>query len=117
MTVSGSSNRMALTSERTRPAPERDLLLLVGGQALALAVAEFGKPGHLQRLAHPAVDVGFGHAAIAQRKRQIVVDRHRVVDDRKLEHLRDVAFLRRQVGHVLAVEQQFALRTDAASLK
>ena len=46
---------------------------------------------------------------VAQRKGQVVVDRHGVVDDRKLEHLGDVAALGSGVGDVLAVEQDAAL--------
>ena len=44
-------------------------------------------------LAHAPVDLGLGDAAVAQREGEIVVDRHGVVDDRELEHLRDVALL------------------------
>ena len=40
---------------------------------------------------------------------QIVVDGHGVVDDRKLEHLRDVAVVRGQGGDVLAVKQHASL--------
>ncbi len=51
------------------------------------------------------VDLGFGHMPVAQRKGEIVVDGHRVVDDRELEHLGDVALLRRQMGDVGSVEE------------
>ena len=87
------------------PAAERDLLLAVGGQAGRAVVQRGRQLQQLRDLAHPEIDIGFGDAAIAQRKRQIVVDRHRVVDDRELEHLRDVAPIGRQVGDVLPVEQ------------
>ncbi len=110
MTVSGSSNRMALTSERTRPRPSEIFCFWSAVRPLARFVRPVGEADHLEHLAHPAVDIGLRHAAVAQREGQIVVDGHRVVDDRELEHLRDVALLRRQVGHVLAVEQQLAVR-------
>ncbi len=51
---------------------------------------------------------GSGNLAIAQREGEIVVNGHRVVDDRELEHLGDVAILGRQVGDILAVEQDLA---------
>ena len=60
-------------------------------------------------LAHAPVDLGRGDAAIAQREGEIVVDGHRVVDDRELEHLRDVALLGRGVGDVALVEEDAAL--------
>ena len=56
------------------------------------------------------VDLGLRHAAILQRERQVLADRHGVVDHRKLEHLRDVALLGRQRRDVGAVEQDFAAR-------
>ncbi len=110
MTVSGSSNRMALTSERTSPRPSEIFCFWSAVSPRAFFLAHAGEIDHFQRLAHLAVDVGLRHAAVAQREGQIVVDRHGVVDDRELEHLRDVALLRRQIGHVLAVEQQLAVR-------
>ena len=61
------------------------------------------------------VDLGLGNAAVAQREGEIVVDRHRVVDDRELEHLRDVALLGRRIGHVAAVEEDRALRSGVAA--
>ena len=69
---------------------------------------------HLGDLAHPPVDLGLGDAAIAQREGEIVVDRHRVVDDRELEHLGDIALLRRRLGHIGAVEQDAAFGRPAA---
>ena len=39
---------------------------------------------------------GSRHAAVAQREGQVLGHRHRVVDHRELEHLRDVALLRRR---------------------
>ena len=114
MTVSGSSNRIALTSERTSPRPSDIFCFWSAVSPLAFRLGQIGKVDHLKRLADLAVDIGLRHAAISQRERQIVVDGHGVVDDRELEHLRDVALLGRQVGHVLAVEQQPAVRRVAS---
>ena len=51
----------------------------------------------------------FRHAAIAQRKGQIVAHGHRVIDHRELEHLCNVAPVRWQLGDVVVIEQDFAL--------
>src|SRR3546814_919486 len=48
--------------------------------------------------------------SVGQRESQVLGHRHGVVDDRELEHLGDVALLRRQRRHVLAVEQDLAAR-------
>ena len=74
-------------------AAERDLLLGVGGQPRRLAV-EIGREIEQPRdLGDPRVDLGLRHAAVLQRKCQVLSDRHGVVDHRKLEHLRDIALL------------------------
>ena len=96
-------------------AAERDLLLLVGGQPARPLARAVGQADHVEDLAHLAVDLGLRHAAVAQREGQIVVDGHGVVDHRELEHLGDVALLRRQLGDVAAVEQQLALRQGWSS--
>ena len=77
-----------------QPAPQRDLLLAVGGQARGAPVERRVELEHRGDFTHAAVDLGLGHAAVAQRESEIVVDGHGVVDDRELEHLRDVALLR-----------------------
>mmetsp|Transcript_22321 Transcript_22321/g.35628 ORF Transcript_22321/g.35628 Transcript_22321/m.35628 type:complete len:229 (-) Transcript_22321:1213-1899(-) len=64
---------------------------------------------HLGNLANAGVHAAFIHPSIAQRKGQIVVDRHRVVDHRKLKHLRDVALIGRQIGHVAIIKQDAPL--------
>ena len=72
-------------------AAQRNLLLAVGrqsGGAIAKCSVELEHGGDL---AHPLVDLRFAHPAVAQRKGEIVVNRHGVVDDRELEHLGDVA--------------------------
>jgi DNA-binding FrmR family transcriptional regulator len=68
---------------------------------------------HLQHLgdaAHALLDAIRRHAAVAQREGQVLRHGHRVVDHRKLEHLGDVALLRRARGHVDAVVPDAALR-------
>jgi hypothetical protein len=92
-------------------APEGNLLLLVRRQSPGALARPFREIDELKRLANLAVDLGRRHAAVAQREGQIVVDRHRVVDDGELEHLGDVALLRRQVGDIRSVEQQAPLRS------
>ena len=64
---------------------------------------------HAGDLVHRLLDLGRAQAAIAQRKGQIVVDGHGVVDDRELEHLRDVALVGRNVRQVDAIEQNPSL--------
>src|SRR5690606_4771641 len=54
---------------------------------------------------HARIHLGGRQAPVAQREGEVVVDGHRVVDDRELEHLRDVARHRRRPGDVGAVEQ------------
>ena len=101
MTVSGSSNRMALTSERTRPRPSEIFCFWSAVRPARLLVRPVGRGRASRAISRTlAVDLGLRHAAVAQREGQIVVDGHGVVDDRELEHLRDVALLRRQIGHV-----------------
>ena len=92
-----------------QPAAERDLLLAVGGEAGGAPGEHALEVEHAGDLVHPGFDLGFRQAAVAQRERQIVVDRHGVVDDRELEHLGDVAPVRRHIGEVDAVEQHAAL--------
>ena len=110
MTVSGSSNMMTLTSERTSPRPSEIFCLpsavrpAARRSSIALADRACGRSR-----APPASISARRHAAVAQREGQVVVDRHGVVDDRELEHLGDVAPVGRHVGHVDVVEQDPAL--------
>jgi hypothetical protein len=64
---------------------------------------------HRADLAHALVDFRSRHAAIAQRKGEIVVDCHGVVDDRELEHLRDIPLFRACFRHVLGVEPDLSV--------
>ena len=69
-------------------------------------------PGQFQKrrdLAHTAIDGSGLHAAIAQREGEILVDGHRVVNDRELKHLGDVALFRWQVRDIPAIEQHAAM--------
>ena len=84
-------NRSNIGSDQA-PA-ERDFLLGVGRQPCRLAF-EIGREIEQTRdLRNSRVDLALGYAAVLQRERQILSDRHGVVDHRKLEHLRDIALL------------------------
>jgi len=63
---------------------------------------------HGRDFADALIDLTLADAPVAQGEGEIVVDRHGVVDDRKLEHLRDVARFRRRVGDVVAIEEDVA---------
>jgi hypothetical protein len=89
-----------------------DLLLVVRRQVRRTGVQHVGDFQHLGNRGDPLLDDVLVAAAVAQREGQIVVDGHRVVDDRELEHLRDVALCRRQRRHVLIVEQDLTFRGD-----
>jgi hypothetical protein len=91
-------------------AAERDLLLGVGGEARRLAVQVRREVEQVGDLPDPRIDFGPGDAAVLQRERQVLTHRHGVVDDRELEHLRDVALLRGQRRDVTAVEQNLSAR-------
>ena len=54
-------------------------------------------------------DLGLGDAPVAQGESQIVVNRHGVVDDGELEHLRDIALFGRCARNIDSVEQDTAL--------
>ena len=91
-------------------AAERDLLLGIGRQTGRTLVELRAHLQHLGDLADAGSDLVRRHATILQRKGEVLGHRHGVVDDGELEHLRDVARLRRQRSHVAPVEQHLALR-------
>jgi hypothetical protein len=91
-------------------AAQADLLLGVGGQAGGALVELAGQFQHLGDAAHAFADARGGHAAVLQRKGQVLAHRHGVVDDRELEHLRDVALLRCLPRDVGGPELHAALR-------
>ncbi|MNS90019.1 hypothetical protein D3C72_1240530 [compost metagenome] len=91
-------------------ARQRNLLLLVCRQSARMAFGHAGKIGHFENFPHPAVHLGLRHMPVAQRKGEIVVDRHRVVDDRELEHLRNIAVFGGKIGHVSSVKGDAAFR-------
>ena len=94
-------------------AAERDLLLGVGCQAggtMGELAAQFQ---HLRNLADTLLDRFGRHAAIAQREGKVLGHSHRVVDDRKLENLSNVALPRRASGNSGAVELHAALRRSS----
>ena len=64
---------------------------------------------HVRDLGDAAADLARRHAAVAQRKLEIPAHSHGVVDDRELEHLRDVAPVRLSPGDVDVVEQDAPL--------
>ena len=91
-------------------AAERNLLLGVGRQPRRLAVHIGRQIEQLCDLGDTGVDLGLRHATILQGECEVLADRHGVVDDRELEHLRDVALLRGLARDVLAVKGDAAVR-------
>ncbi|MNY30120.1 hypothetical protein D3C86_1642080 [compost metagenome] len=77
-----------------QPTAQRYLLLGVRRETAGAAVQHVRHLQHFGNAAYPLADALGRHAPVAQRKGQVVGHRHRVVDHRKLEHLRDVARLR-----------------------
>ena len=82
------------TSERTRPRPSEIFCFGSAVSPLALRCRSASDRASRRSRATRAAISAAGDAAVAQRERQIVGDRHGVVDDRELEHLGDVALLR-----------------------
>ena len=91
-------------------APQRDLLLGVGGETAGAPVQNAGQIKHRRDLGDPPLDRSPWKPSVLQREGEIFGDRHRVVDDGKLEHLRDVPFLGWQMRHVDVVKQQAPFR-------
>lgn len=89
-----------------------NLLLVVRRKVCRPCPKHLGNFQHLRYTGHPALDDVFVPTSVAQWKGQIVVDRHRVVNDWKLEHLGNVALCRRQGRDVLIVEQHLAVGWD-----
>ena len=89
---------------------KRDLLLRIGCKSASLAREIGGQLEDLRDFVHASADVCPGPSAVVQRKRQVVVDRHGVVDDRKLEYLSDVARLRRELGDIDTVKAHATAR-------
>ena len=92
-----------------QPAPQRYLLLGVGAQARRTLVELAAHVQHLGNLTHPFFDLVGRHAPVAQGEAQVLGHRHGVVNYWELEHLRDVARLRRGAGDILAVKTHRAL--------
>ena len=76
---------------------ERYLLLSVGGEAGGALVECLGQLQHVGDLGNARLDLAFGNTPVPEREGEVVEHRHGVIDDRELEHLRDVAFLGRTV--------------------
>ena len=87
-----------------QPPPHGDLLLGIGRQASGAFAQNVRHFEHVGNLGDAGFDPGFGHTPVTQRKRQIVIDGHRVVNHRELEHLRDIAFIGGELGDIRAVE-------------
>ena len=98
-------------------AAKRYFLLAVSGQPRGALFQHAGQVRHLGNCAHALVHLRLRHAAVAQGERQIVVDAHRVVHDRKLENLRDIALVCRQSGDVPIAEQHLAMARNRAGRK
>ena len=92
-------------------AAERDLLLGVGRQAVGLAGEDRASRSSSRAISATRASIsGARQAAVLEREGEVLAHRHGVVDHRELEHLGDVALLRRQRHDVLAVEQHRAAR-------
>ena len=85
-------------------ATERDLLLAIRGEPGGALVQGQFQVQHRRDLTDARVHGRLRNAAIPKRERQVVVDGHRVVDDRELEDLRNVALVGRQRGDVALAE-------------
>ena len=100
------NRRNVLPHEAT---PHGDLLLLIRGQILRLLVElvlDFQDFGDLM---NAGFDLGRGHLVVLEGKRQVVVDSHGVVNDRKLKNLGNVPVSWGQLVNPLAVEQDIPL--------
>ena len=91
-------------------AAQTDLLLGVGRQPGGALVQLAAELEHLGDFADPGLDPVRRNASVLQRESQVFGHRHRVVDHRKLEHLRDVARLWRLERDIFATESHRALR-------
>ena len=65
---------------------------------------------HFSDLAHALTNLRFSHAPVTQGKSQVIGHGHGVVNDRELEHLRNIALLRRFLVDVFTIETHLALR-------
>ena len=95
-----------------KAATERDFLLGVRSETSRAAIEVRGQIEHLGDFRDAAVDDGLREPAVLQRKCEIFGDRHRVVDHGKLEDLRNVPLLGRQMRDVLVAEEQPAFGRD-----
>ena len=86
-------------------AAKADLLLGIRRQPARFAVQRRLHPDGRGNRRHAGLDVGRIHTAVTQRKSQVFAHGHRVVDHRKLKHLRDVALCGFGVGHVAVAKQ------------
>src|SRR6266567_3376424 len=84
-------------------APERHPLLLPAGELARLALEQIADAENLRGAGDLLADHFLAGAPVAQAEREIVVDRHVLIERVVLEHHGDVAVLRRQpVHHALA---------------
>ncbi len=87
---------------------ERDLLLGVGGEARGAPVEHRLHADHAGDGLHPLPHLRDGRAAVAEWEGEVLAYRHRVVDDRELEHLCDVALGRGRLGHIAVAKEHAA---------
>lgn len=95
-------NRVAFLDNR---AGKRRALLLSAGEFVRFAVEIGFQLEDGCGLFHPPVDLRPGNAGNLQRRGDVVVNRHVRIVDEKLVHQADIALLRRQAGHILAVQE------------
>ena len=90
--------------EHQRPG-QRHPLLLAAGQHAGAPLGVLGHLHQVQRLADLLADLGLGQAAVAQAERHVVEHVQEREQRVALEHRVDVAPVRRDAGHVRAVQQ------------
>ena len=95
--------------EHERPR-QRHPLLLATGQLARAALLERGQADQLEHLAHLGLDRALVDLGVAQAERHVLVHVQEREQRVALEHGVDVALVRRDVGHVDAVEQHRARR-------
>ena len=97
--------RLRLAHDR---AAQRDTLAVAAREPADARTEQVFDAQDARHFLDAAVDLGARQAFVAQRKLEVVAHAHVRVQREELEHHRDVALARPQVGHVLAVERDAA---------
>ncbi len=84
-------------------------LLLSAGECRRLAVQKRLDLQHFRGLPNPAVDFRLGKSPDAKAEGHIVIDRHMGIQGIALKHHAEIALLRLQLRHILAVNEDLSL--------